>query len=176
MRWSGGHDGQEALQLFEATSTLAAMSHIARFTLDRSAHAANAINLLFQLLPSRSTLLFPQPTGASSSSLVLQHLSHLPSSLPAALYTCLQQQNTTIGDAGDIDFLILPPPSRNTLPCGQLLQALLSQLLQQGLLLDEMSPERPRPRDSGSATWLGLCKPPGSPFVRRIDFKVYPSK
>ena len=62
------------------------------------------------------------------------------------------------------------------MPCGQLLQALLSHLLQQGLLLDEMSPQRPRPRDAGSATWLGLCKPLGSPFVRRIDFKVYPTK
>lgn len=78
--------------------------------------------------------------------------------------------------AGDIDFLIMPPPSRSTVACGELLQALLMHLLKKGILLDEMSPERPRPKESGSATWLGLCKPPGSPYVRRIDFKVYPVK
>ena len=78
--------------------------------------------------------------------------------------------------SGDIDFLIMAPASREAVPCGAVLQALLARLLQQGLLVDEMSPSRPRPRETGSATWLGLCKPPGSPFVRRIDFKVYPAR
>ncbi|KAL3149104.1 hypothetical protein ABBQ32_001946 [Trebouxia sp. C0010 RCD-2024] len=77
---------------------------------------------------------------------------------------------------GDMDFLIMPPPSRGPVACGAVLQALLARLLQQGLLLDEMSPSRPRPRETGSATWLGLCKPAGSPYVRRIDFKVYPAR
>ena len=78
--------------------------------------------------------------------------------------------------AGDIDFLIMPPPDSKPVACGAVLQTLLARLLHQGLLLDEMSPGRPRPRDSGSATWLGLCKPAGSPYVRRIDFKVYPAR
>ena len=78
--------------------------------------------------------------------------------------------------AGDMDFLIMPPPSREPVACGAVLQALLAGLVQQGLLLDEMSPSRPRGRDTGSATWLGLCKPAGSLHVRRIDFKVYPAR
>ncbi|KAL3133282.1 hypothetical protein ABBQ38_007162 [Trebouxia sp. C0009 RCD-2024] len=77
---------------------------------------------------------------------------------------------------GDMDFLIMPPPSKEPVASGAVLQALLARLLQQGLLLDEMSPSRPRPRETGSATWLGLCKPAGSPYVRRIDFKVYPAR
>lgn len=79
-------------------------------------------------------------------------------------------------NAGDMDFLIMPPPSREPVACGAVLQALLARLLHQGLLLDEMSPNRPRPRDTGSATWLGLCRPAGSLYVRRIDFKVYPAR
>ena len=78
--------------------------------------------------------------------------------------------------AGDMDFLIMPPPSREPVACGAVLQALLACLVQHGLLLDEMSPSRPRGRDTGSATWLGLCKPAGSLYVRRIDFKVYPAR
>lgn len=70
----------------------------------------------------------------------------------------------------------MPPASRASWACGAVLQALLAQLLQKGLLLEEMSPGRARPQDPGSATWLGLCKPAGSPHVRRIDFKVYPAK
>ncbi|KAL0035862.1 hypothetical protein WJX77_005685 [Trebouxia sp. C0004] len=77
---------------------------------------------------------------------------------------------------GDIDFLIMAPPSQEPVACGAVLQALLARLLQEGLVVDEMSPSRPRPRETGSATWLGLCKPPGSPYVRRIDFKVYPAR
>ena len=75
-----------------------------------------------------------------------------------------------------MDFLIMPPPSKDSVACGAFLQALLARLLRQGLLLDEMNPSRPRPRDMGSATWLGLCKPAGSLYVRRIDFKVYPAR
>lgn len=78
--------------------------------------------------------------------------------------------------AGDIDFLIMAPASREPLACGAVLQALLASLLQQGLLLNEMSPNKSRPRDTGSATWMGLCRPAGSPHVRRIDFKVYPAR
>ena len=78
--------------------------------------------------------------------------------------------------SGDIDFLIMPPASREPTACGAVLQALLAHLLQQGLLLDEMNPGKTRPRETGSATWMGLCKPVGSPYVRRIDVKVYPAR
>ena len=97
--------------------------------------------------------------------------------LPRKLYQAQFDLLTSFCDAtGDIDFLIMAPISREPVACGAVLQALLARLLQQGLLLNEMNPSRPRPRDIGSATWLGLCKPAGSPYVRRIDFKVYPAR
>jgi len=46
----------------------------------------------------------------------------------------------------------------------------------QNLLLDDMLPDFSAPVsvDGGSATWLGVCRPPGSPYVRRLDIKVFP--
>ncbi|KAK9820567.1 hypothetical protein WJX72_011724 [[Myrmecia] bisecta] len=74
---------------------------------------------------------------------------------------------------GDIDFLIMPPASAGEVAPGPLLQSLLTSLLRKGLLLNELSPGRPRSVHDRSATWLGLCKPAGSQYVRRIDIKVY---
>ncbi|KAA6420117.1 MAG: DNA polymerase lambda [Trebouxia sp. A1-2] len=99
-----------------------------------------------------------------------------PSMILGSSLNCRQKLKSLLLFSGDIDFLIMAPASREPVACGAVLQALLARLLQQGLLVDEMSPSRPRPRETGSATWLGLCKPPGSPYVRRIDFKVYPAR
>ena len=46
----------------------------------------------------------------------------------------------------------------------------------QGLLLDDMLPDFDKPitQTHGTATWLGTCRPQGSPYVRRIDIKVFP--
>lgn len=71
-----------------------------------------------------------------SASAVLMQLPQASSCCPAAemfikVYqnTCgwhlLAGRNNYRATAGDKDFLILPPPSRSTLSCAQLLQALL---------------------------------------------------
>ena len=46
----------------------------------------------------------------------------------------------------------------------------------QGLLMDDMLPDFDKPitQTHGTATWLGTCRPQGSPHVRRIDIKVFP--
>ena len=85
--------------------------------------------------------------------------------------------------AGDIDILVIMPPSAQPDPegaadvtCGELLEALLGSLLVQGLLCNELSPDKTQPRHQDSVTWLGLCKPQGSECRRRIDVKVYPRR
>ena len=80
--------------------------------------------------------------------------------------------------AGDIDFMLVPPASMGKLPCGPLLQRLLKQLLQVGLLVDELEPTRLRvpAEHEGSASWMGIARPAGSPHFRRIDIKVYPRR
>lgn len=80
--------------------------------------------------------------------------------------------------AGDIDFMLVPPASLGRLPCGPLLQKLLTRLLEVNLLVDELEPTRPRVPEGheGSASWMGIARPPGSPHFRRIDVKVYPSR
>ncbi|KAK9865403.1 hypothetical protein WJX84_007229 [Apatococcus fuscideae] len=79
---------------------------------------------------------------------------------------------------GDIDFMLVPPASMGKLPCGPLLQRLLKQLLQVGLLVDELEPTRLRvpAEHEGSASWMGIARPAGSPHFRRIDIKVYPRR
>lgn len=49
---------------------------------------------------------------------------------------------------------------------------LLINLLGEGLLLDEMSPRQRHEPSTHRASWMGLCRPPGGPHVRRIDIKV----
>lgn len=46
----------------------------------------------------------------------------------------------------------------------------------QGLLMDDMLPvfDKPITQTHGTATWLGTCRPQGSPYVRRLDIKVFP--
>ena len=46
----------------------------------------------------------------------------------------------------------------------------------QGLLVDDMLPDfdKPTTQTHGTATWLGTCRPQGSPYVRRLDIKVFP--
>ena len=46
----------------------------------------------------------------------------------------------------------------------------------QGLLMDDMLPDFDKPilQTHGTATWLGNCRPQGSPYVRRLDIKVFP--
>eukprot|EP00891_Asterochloris_glomerata_P001994 jgi/Astpho2/1994/Aster-00502 len=84
---------------------------------------------------------------------------------------------------GDIDILVIMPPSAQPDPegaadvtCGELLEALLGSLLAQGLLCNELSPDKAQPRHQDSVTWLGLCRPQGSDCRRRIDVKVYPRR
>ena len=42
--------------------------------------------------------------------------------------------------------------------------------------MDDMLPDFDKPitQTHGTATWLGTCRPQGSPYVRRIDIKVFP--
>lgn len=61
--------------------------------------------------------------------------------------------------------------------CGPFLQKLLEILLDQGLLIDEMNPRNPKNAfREGACTFLGVARPAGSPFFRRIDFKVIPHR
>ncbi len=81
-------------------------------------------------------------------------------------------------DTGDVDMLILPPPSCIELDSNLTLHEVLQLLRKRGLLLDEML-LRKAPREKGpgsSATFLGLCRHATSPCVRRIDLKWYPRR
>ena len=80
--------------------------------------------------------------------------------------------------AGDIDFMLVPPATLGKMPCGPLLQKLLTRLLEVGLLVDELEPTRLRvhAEHQGSASFMGIARPPRSPYFRRIDVKVYPSR
>ena len=109
------------------------------------------------------------------------------SGLMAQLQCCVvfEQADTScpLMPAGDIDVLVIMPPSAQPDPegvadvsCGELLEALLGSLLAQGLLCDELSPNKAQPRHQDSVTWLGLCRPQGSDCRRRIDVKVYPRR
>lgn len=78
-------------------------------------------------------------------------------------------------ESSDIDILIVLPPSLVGHPCGDFLHALLTVLLRSGLLLDELDPKGAKAAHHSPvrASWMGVCRPPCSPAVRRIDFKIY---
>lgn len=48
----------------------------------------------------------------------------------------------------------------------------------QGLLLDDMMPVPGEPvsQGPGAATWLGTCRTASSPYVRRLDIKLFPRR
>ncbi|GAB4814366.1 hypothetical protein N2152v2_001412 [Parachlorella kessleri] len=75
--------------------------------------------------------------------------------------------------SSDIDMLLCLPPSLQDRDCGAFITQLLGRLLDEGLLLDEMHPRRPHEASTVRASWMGLCRPPGAPCERRIDFKLY---
>ncbi len=74
--------------------------------------------------------------------------------------------------------MLVPPASMGKVPCGPLLQKLLTRLLEVRLLVDELEPTRLRvpAEHEGSASWMGIARPPHSPHFRRIDIKVYPHR
>ena len=76
--------------------------------------------------------------------------------------------------SSDIDFMIIPPPSTSGMPSGPLMDRLVAHLRTTGLLTEDMVSVRHKSGGGGGATWLGAARPPNSPFVRRIDLKLYP--
>lgn len=76
-------------------------------------------------------------------------------------------------ESSDIDMLVILPPVASDVDVGAFLQQLLSRLLHQGLLLDEMSPQTAGRHSVKRASFLGVARPPTSPCPRRIDFKLY---
>jgi len=82
-------------------------------------------------------------------------------------------------ECGDIDILIVLPPSLAGFNVSNFLHTLLGTLLQSGLLVDELDPRGITRALEGAthvphrASWMGVCRPPCSPAFRRIDFKIY---
>ncbi|KAG7672125.1 hypothetical protein Ndes2526B_g06893 [Nannochloris sp. 'desiccata'] len=81
-------------------------------------------------------------------------------------------------ESSDIDILIVLPDSMPIQDCHEFLQQLLTILIdQKGLLIDEMGPREVRSSwgrtPSTHASWMGVCRVPGHPRYRRIDFKLY---
>lgn len=77
-------------------------------------------------------------------------------------------------ESSDVDMLVILPPSLLDQNCGEFLQRLLAELLQRQLLVDEMYPLEKTQKDRVQrASWMGVCRTPGSKIHRRIDFKLY---
>ncbi len=64
-------------------------------------------------------------------------------------------------------------PLNSLTRAGEVLVALLRQLLEEKLLIDEMNPLDKHDKGKESSTFLGVAQPGGAGTVyRRIDFKV----
>lgn len=76
-------------------------------------------------------------------------------------------------ESGDIDILIVLPPSLSHFSCSEFLYGVLSSLLRQNFLLDEMEPLSIDRSMRDKSSFMSVCRPPGSSHVRRIDIKAY---
>jgi hypothetical protein len=97
--------------------------------------------------------------------------SGLPRRSTASCYAYALPPATNHGAPQNPPFL--RPP---TTPLSPSPPQLLCALLDRGFLLDELSPRSAGMQAdpaSPHATFMGLCRPPGAPVVRRIDFKLY---
>ena len=107
-------------------------------------------------------------------------VEHIGASNPEKTY-CFATGSYRRGaaESSDVDILIVLPESMPLQDCHEFLQQLLSKLIdQKGLLIDEMGPRELRSGQGGNAfsthaSWMGVCRVPGHPRYRRIDFKLY---
>eukprot|EP01025_Chloroclados_australasicus_P056338 TRINITY_DN6949_c1_g3_i3.p1 TRINITY_DN6949_c1_g3~~TRINITY_DN6949_c1_g3_i3.p1 ORF type:complete len:423 (-),score=16.52 TRINITY_DN6949_c1_g3_i3:77-1345(-) len=75
--------------------------------------------------------------------------------------------------SGDIDILLVLPNVRDIEPCSVILTTVLRCLQSLSMITDDMSVEVGESLH-GNASWFGVGKPVGNPYMRRIDIKVYP--